>query len=113
MKALDARSSVLVYSYFVAVYYLFLCVSNFIELPPYFIMSSNEINNILERTAVMDKIKPPALDHLPCLLAAEVLGNQQQNFPCNSANIRKDLLNLKGLKMKALALLWEMPLENF
>ena len=58
------------------------------ELPPFFIMSSNEIDNVLEPTAVVDKIKSSALDHLTCQLAAEVLGDQQQNFPCTSSNIR-------------------------
>ena len=51
-------------------------------------MSNNEIDNVLEPTAVVDKIKSPTLDHLTCQLTAEVPGDQQQNFPCTSTNIR-------------------------
>ena len=71
------RSSVLVYGNFVALYYLFCVCAILSELPvpPFFIMSSNEIDNVLEPTAVVDKIKFPALDHLTCQLAAEVRGD--------------------------------------
>ena len=78
----------LVYGNFVALYYLFCVCVILSELRPLFIMSSNEIDNVLEPTAVVDKIKSPTLDHLTCQLAAEVPGDQQQNFLCTSSNIR-------------------------
>ena len=61
-------------------------------------MSNNEVDNVLEPTAVVDKIKSPTLDHLTCQLAAEVRGDQQQNFACRptSSNIRPT--ELEGTK---------------
>ena len=79
----------LVYGNFVALYYLFCVCVILSELPSFFMMSNNEIDNVLEPTAVVDKIKSPTLDHLTCQLAAEVPGDQQQNFPCSSSNIKQ------------------------
>ena len=101
----------LVYGNFVALYYLFFVCVILSQLPPFFIMSNNEIDNVLEPTAVVDIIKSPTLDHLTCQLAAEVPGDQQQNFPCTSSNIRPT--ELKWTKNESPTLLWEMPLENY
>ena len=62
----------LVYGNFVLSFF-FVC--NFTRVTHFFVMSNNEIDNVLEPTAVVDKIKSPTLDHLTCQLAAEVPGD--------------------------------------